>query len=204
MNIEVSIGEAVDKYSILELKQKKIKDSGKLVEVAKELDTLQECKVIIEQNRYYYNLLLHINELIWDMTDQIKAMNSIDFSDQLKNREYAIISKNIFDTNQKRFRIKRIFNLTSNIKEQKSYAETMCHIIIDNNQTAFNKIAEINYLSIEYDSIFIDLCYRNLFPYITNFSNNPNRTATIIHVTDFTLNDSDKSLYNYHQSLFPQ
>ena len=40
MKIEVSLGEAIDKYSILELKKKKITDVNKLIEIKKEIDVL--------------------------------------------------------------------------------------------------------------------------------------------------------------------
>jgi len=192
MNIEVSIGEVIDKYSILELKQKKIKDPVKLIEINKELDALQKCKTIINNNKYYYKLLLYVNEKIWDMTDQIKIMDSS------WTYEYATISKYIFDYNQKRFRIKRIFNITSNLKEQKSYAETCCNIIIKDYQTALNKIPEINYLSIEYDLIIIDDSYKYIFPHITNFTQlNKSIISHVIDINDLCLDDKEIVIFNF-------
>ena len=69
MKLEVSLGEAIDKYSILELKLKKINDTHKQVEIKKELDALTECVMYKESLSFYYNLLFYINEQIWDMTN---------------------------------------------------------------------------------------------------------------------------------------
>ena len=44
MNVSVSVGEAVDKLSILELKYKKITDENKRVEIKKEIDYLNQCE----------------------------------------------------------------------------------------------------------------------------------------------------------------
>jgi hypothetical protein len=193
MHIEVSIGEVVDKYSILQLKQQKIKDPAKLLEIDKELSALQECKKIIDDNKYYYKLLLYINDQIWRMTDQIKEM------DPSKNtNEFAKLSKKIFDCNQKRFRIKRIFNATSNIKEQKSYAETFCKIVINDYETMLNKIPEINYLSIEYDRIILDEPYRKLIPHANaNANANDNDNAILININDVTLERADREIYDF-------
>ena len=53
--------------------------------------------------------------------------------------------------------IKNWFNLLtySEIKEQKSYDLTTCKIIIDEEETIYNKIAEINFLLLEYDIILV-------------------------------------------------
>ena len=90
---------------------------------------------------------MYINEKIWDMTDIVKSI-SID------NPKFAQLSNDIFEYNQKRFRIKNCFNLsaTSEIREQKSYASTHCKIIIENETNLYTKIPEINYLLLEYDS----------------------------------------------------
>ena len=151
MNIEVSFGESIDKYSILELKLKKITDPNKLFEIKKEIDILSLCLQYKTKYKFYYNLLMYVNEKIWDMTDNIKMIN-------VDNPQFSLLSNDIFEFNQKRFRIKNWFNLliNSNIKEQKSYVTTHCKIVINNEQTLYNKIAEINYLSLDYDIITFD------------------------------------------------
>jgi hypothetical protein len=148
MFIEVSIGEVVDKMSILELKLKFIKNEEQLKEIKKEILALSVCNNYICNNKFYYNLLLYVNEQIWNMTDIIKK-NNIDIV------EFAKISNEIFEFNQKRFRLKNFFNIVnnSNLKEKKSYSKNNCLIKINNNKTFLNKQPEINFLSIEYDTL---------------------------------------------------
>jgi hypothetical protein len=69
----VSVGEAIDKLSILELKMKKIGDANKKKEVQKEINALSACHKYKEYY-LYYNLLMYVNEQIWDMTDVIKGI----------------------------------------------------------------------------------------------------------------------------------
>lgn len=160
MKIEVSLGEAIDKYCILELKLEKISNEIKRQEIQKELLALQECQEIINNNKHYYKLLYYVNKLIWELTDKIKILDNIPncFT------EYTEISKQIFDNNQKRFRIKNIFNKMSEIKEQKSYTETVCKINIKDYDTALSKIPEILFISLHYDKIVVNQEYLCLFP----------------------------------------
>ena len=148
MKLEVSIGEAIDKYTILELKLKKISDISKQTEIKKELNALNECVIYKNQYTFYYNLLFYINEQIWDMTNEIKSKTPNDMT-------FSIISNKIFEYNQKRFRVKNWFNLLcdSSLKEQKSYASTTCKIIIENVETIYNKIAELHYIALNYDNV---------------------------------------------------
>lgn len=190
MKIEVSIGEAIDKLSILEIKMKKIEDENKKIEIQKEINVLHDCESYKSKHELYYNLLMYVNEKIWDMTDIIKSIT-------IEDPQFSPISNKIFEFNQKRFRIKNWFNLLndSNIKEQKSYACTHCKIVVDDEYVFFNKLTEINYLSLEYDvltfeSPFISTIQEFLkIPTILYDSekikllNNP----TVVHLSDFCI-----------------
>jgi hypothetical protein len=149
MKVEVSIGEVIDKLSILELKMKKINDENKKIEIQKEINALQECHKYKEYY-LYYKLLMYVNEKIWDMTDVIKSIT-------IEHPQFAYLSNQIFEFNQKRFRIKNWYNLitSSNIKEQKSYSLSNTAILINTTNTFYNKIPEIIYLALEYDVITI-------------------------------------------------
>ena len=151
MKIEVSIGEAIDKLSILEIKMKKIEDENKKIEIQKEINVLHDCEVYKSKDKFYYNLLMYVNEKIWDMTNIIKSIT-------VNDPQFSLISNKIFEFNQKRFRIKNWFNLLndSNIKEQKSYASTHCKIVVHDENVFFTKLPEINYLAIEYDVLTFD------------------------------------------------
>ena len=180
--IEVSIGEIIDKYSILELKKKYITNVDKLYEIQKEIDVLSY--FIKNIDNFFYSLLLYINEQLWLDTDVIKSLS-------LNNAEYnniylfAEISNRIFENNQKRFRLKNYFNVlqTSNINEQKSYNDNKCFIKITNDEEIYNKIPEINYLCISYDIIYINVEYKSIF---NKLFKNPN----IIFANDFRISDN--------------
>ena len=151
MKVEVSIGEAIDKLSILEIKLIKISDKNKKIKVQKEINCLQECVIYKTKYEYYYNLLMYVNNKIWNLTDVIKKIASSD-------PQFANISKQIFEFNQQRFRIKNWFNLLtgSNINEQKSYELSHCKIVIESEDIFFNKLPEIYFLALEYDVITFD------------------------------------------------
>ena len=199
MNIEVSIGEAIDKFNILEIKYRKITDINKLNEIEKEINSLSLCKSLKDNYYYYYNILTYVNETIWNLTDYIKSID-------INNPEYSGISFNIFEYNQKRFRLKNFFNLliNSNIKEQKSYNATYCKIIIDNEEDFYNKIAEINYFTIEYDYVFINTNYNVRYP-IQNICKSPNiiyndegvNFNLNINIKDINLDYNIKKIFEY-------
>src|SRR4029078_1632249 len=149
IKLEVSMGEAFDKYSILKLKLENITDKDKLIEIEKELSKI---KIDIDQYRYYYNLLYKINKSIWELTDQVKKQPNIT------------IYNEIFLKNEARFRVKSKINLLTRsfIVEQKSYP--LSTLIIYNDDSINDKEIYIRYLSICYDCIIIySLTNINLF-----------------------------------------
>jgi hypothetical protein len=169
MRVDVSIGEVIDKYSILEIKLKNIQDEQKIVEIKKEMEALSDCKTIIGKYDFYYRLLVFSNQKIWNMTDDIKKMEF-----ELDPILFARISNEIFEFNQKRFRMKNMFNLLccSDLKEQKSYISTVCVIYIDTIDTFYQKLCEINYLFLEYDCIVFQTVFENTL--VKQIYNTPN------------------------------
>jgi hypothetical protein len=185
MDVKVSIGEAVDKYNILELKMKKIFDENKKKEIQKELGVLHICSYYKETYEFYYNMLTYVNEKIWNMTDEIKQMTP-------EHSQYSSIANNIFEYNQRRFRIKNWFNnsiMNSNIKEQKSYPLKHCSIVINDENVIYDKIAEINYLSLDYDIITFNS------PYISNLKNIFTLSTFIYDENEFEKLDSPTIIY---------
>ena len=61
MNVLISLGEIVDKLTILEIKQTKINDPLKLIEIEKEINHLNNNNQIkdIKEN-FYYSILLYM------------------------------------------------------------------------------------------------------------------------------------------------
>jgi hypothetical protein len=198
MKIDISIGEAIDKFSILLIKQENILEDAKRLEVLKEIQSLNECNNYIKKYNFFFKILMYINKKIWCLTDLIKNMETSDSN-------FSIISKEIFLYNDKRFRVKNLFNilLNSTLKEQKSYNKTSCKIILDSEETVYNKISEINYLLIEYDVVFLD---NSFFDKIKQLFHNPNIFLDTgdnglyshkIVLNDFSIPNDMKEIYDF-------
>jgi hypothetical protein len=85
--LPVSIGEAIDKLTILDIKYDKIKDNDRKCNVKIEFDMLYEkMKDIIEEYKLYYNIMKIINLDIWDMMDILRDAD-------VSNEEYLIKCK---------------------------------------------------------------------------------------------------------------
>jgi hypothetical protein len=148
MLIEISIGEGLDRYSILEIKQKEITDEKKKVHITNELQTLSELITYKKTFQYYYELLLSINTQIWNHTNTIKSMNP-------DHTAFSTISHSIFELNQSRFRLKNIINQLSesHIQEQKSYGETQIEITLTDSDPI--NLDMVSKLSLQYDTVII-------------------------------------------------
>lgn len=152
--LPVSLGEAIDKCTILHIKLEKIKDNRKL-DVQIEYDLLfEKLTAFINSYNLYYKIMKQINIDIWDMMDQLR-------DGQLSEKNYLSICKECIESNDVRFRIKnKINNLSKSIlKEQKGYNTT--RIVIDIRGTIVFDNDElykiIRYNSFIYDQIFV-LC----------------------------------------------
>jgi hypothetical protein len=153
MYIKISLGEGLDRLSILEIKLAEIVNIDDKKFILNEIESLNEIVTQKTQFQYYYNLLLFVNKLIWIKTDEIKTMSI--------SEEYAILAKTIFDLNQSRFRIKNIINklCSSAIRECKSYAPTSVNISIM--CAADVDITKLTYLSLTFDIVTI-MCNKDV------------------------------------------
>ena len=75
MKIEISIGDAIDKLTILEIKKKYINDITKIEEITKEIEVLSVCDKYKNDYIFFYNLLVYVNQKIWDLTNTVKSMD---------------------------------------------------------------------------------------------------------------------------------
>lgn len=154
MNIElpVSLGEAIDKLTILDIKCEKIKDNRK-IDVQKEYDILHEkLKIFIEKFNELYCSMKKVNLIIWDQMDILRDGSTSD-------EEYMKLCRECIETNDIRFRIKNKINLisNSNLKEQKSYKLNRLIIELNCNEEYLHLFIEpIKYLSYVYDEIIIN------------------------------------------------
>lgn len=124
MKIEVSIGEIVDKLTILDIKMVNIIDQKKLENVSKEFNYLKDIVEIdlgISTTSEIYLKLLNINKELWDIEDDIR--------DKERNREFderfIELARAVYFTNDKRADVKKEINLKfgSTFVEEKSYQD---------------------------------------------------------------------------------
>ena len=120
---EISVGELIDKITILEIKKSKISNKEKLLEVEKELlilnKTLKENITGFSQISNLRDRLKEINLTLWDIENgKRKAERENNF-----NEEFVKLARNVYKFNDERAKIKLEINnkLGSNIKEVKSF-----------------------------------------------------------------------------------
>ena len=120
---EISAGELIDKITILEIKKEKISNKEKLVEVNKELNSLNETlkKSINDESKIinFKNDLKNINLKLWDIEDGKRSAEKNNKFDE----KFVELARNVYKFNDERAKIKLAINNTlgSNIKEVKSY-----------------------------------------------------------------------------------
>ena len=120
---EISAGELIDKITILEIKREKISNKEKLVEVNKELNSLNETlkKSINDTSNIinFKNDLKNINLKLWDIEDGKRSAEKNNKFDE----KFIELARSVYKFNDERAKIKLAINnaLGSNIKEVKSY-----------------------------------------------------------------------------------
>ena len=120
---EISAGELIDKITILEIKKEKISNEEKLLEVNKELSSLNETlkKSINDPSDIinFKNDLKNINLKLWDIEDGKRSAEKNNKFDE----KFIELARNVYKFNDERAKIKLAINnaLGSNIKEVKSY-----------------------------------------------------------------------------------
>ena len=122
MKIEVSIGEIVDKLSILQIKTEFIRDEEKLSNVKKEYDYLYDIvfnEMKIEQSDFFD--MVSINQELWKIEDDIRDKERAkEFDD-----EFIRLARAVYVTNDKRAEVKKVINIKygSLFVEEKSYQQ---------------------------------------------------------------------------------
>lgn len=122
INTPISLGELVDKISILLIKQKNINDKSKILHVNKELDYLKstlEKKIKKEEIYNYLEQLVKINSELWKIEDDIRECERKKIFDQT----FIELARSVYFTNDKRSNVKSDINIKfgSELVEVKSY-----------------------------------------------------------------------------------
>jgi hypothetical protein len=192
--LPVSLGEGIDKLTILDIKLDKIKDDRKR-DVQKEYDLLYgKLKEFIIKYENLYKTMKQVNLLIWDMMDILR-------NETTNENQYLKICKECTDYNDVRFRIKNKINCISGsvIKEQKSYKINRFVIglntLIQSSESIFVKI--VKHLSFMYDEIWIasDLPQDLLKEYF-------NYDTTVLFKPAKTADDKDKTVVENESNLY--
>ena len=123
MKIEISIGELVDKVTILSIKLQKVNDKQKLVNIRKEYDILRTSMETagITTDSSDFESLQAVNLILWDIEDQIRIKESKrEFDD-----EFIQLARSVYIQNDRRFELKRKINLSydSELMEEKQYVD---------------------------------------------------------------------------------
>jgi hypothetical protein len=125
--VEVSVGEVLDKITILEIKDQRISDPAKLANVRAELKTLNDTLVGVlkptpELDRLRKELF-DINAELWVIEDDIRECEAAkDFGPR-----FIELARAVYFTNDKRANVKKQINLAvgSRLVEEKSYAGSL-------------------------------------------------------------------------------
>lgn len=116
INIPVSVGELLDKITILQIKEKNTDnyyielELGYLTQVALQQDVYNEA---------FLELLKEVNQTLWDIEDKIRLKEKENSFDD----EFIELARSVYITNDKRAKIKSDINdyYNSSLKEIKLY-----------------------------------------------------------------------------------
>ena len=107
--VPISIGELLDKITILQIKAEKTnnnfvhKELQDLTEIAKELEVYSE---------EYLNELKLVNEKLWVIEDRLRELEDLWRFDD----EFVDLARQVYITNDKRSEIKKNINIKTNSK----------------------------------------------------------------------------------------
>ena len=120
INVPISVGELIDKITILEIKKNKLKNL-KLKNILKELSFL---RAVLEKNNILipdeiYFQLKSINLKLWDIEDKIR----IKEKNKEFDNEFIELARSVYLNNDRRSETKKELNImfNSEIIEEKSY-----------------------------------------------------------------------------------
>ena len=119
----ISIGELIDKITILEIKAERIADSAKRRNVATELASLRAIRAQAGLDTAgmepHLSELKRLNTALWEIEDEIRELEAKrDFG-----ARFIALARNVYQTNDQRAAVKNRINhaFGSAIVEEKSY-----------------------------------------------------------------------------------
>ena len=124
ISVPVSVGELIDKLSILHVKKTKISNEEKLSFINREYELLYDMSSFYLNNEEIiklYNKLVEVNSNLWEVEDELIILESKSIFDE----SFVQLARKVYFTNDERFLLKnKINDLTnSEVREQKEYVE---------------------------------------------------------------------------------
>ena len=126
IQINISVGELIDKITILQIKKEKIADIEKVKKVSYELKLLENSlnsfqKSKTEELRDLMDELKIINQKLWTIEDNIILLEK----KKKFKREFIELARSVYITNDERFKVKNKINklFSSDVEEVKSYEQ---------------------------------------------------------------------------------
>lgn len=124
ISIPVSVGELIDKLSILQVKKTKIKNLEKLEYIKKEFELLYNLSAEYLNDMTIENLyhdLVVTNSNLWEIEDELRILEK----DEKFENKFIDLARKVYFTNDKRFDLKNQINLltSSEIREVKEYVD---------------------------------------------------------------------------------
>ena len=125
IKIDVSVGEIMDKLTILEIKSEKIQDEAKLANVCEERDSLlpaiDQPAYQTDEVRQLVAKLKDINLKLWEIEDEIRLKEA----DKSFDEGFIELARSVYFTNDQRAEVKKQINLVtgSALVEEKSYED---------------------------------------------------------------------------------
>lgn len=126
LRINISVGELIDKITILQIKKEKISDLEKVKKVSFELEILENSLNSFKTNKtnelkVLMDDLKEINQKLWTIEDDIRLLEK----NKQFDKNFIDLARSVYITNDQRFEVKNKINklFLSDIEEVKSYEE---------------------------------------------------------------------------------
>lgn len=123
IKVKISIGELLDKITILEIKAERISDAQKLRNVTHELSELCGVANLLPASAdslSYVRQLKEVNTLLWDVEDALRECeHDNDFGER-----FVLLARSVYKYNDRRALLKKKLNelMGSELTEEKSYS----------------------------------------------------------------------------------
>ena len=125
IRIDVSVGEIMDKLTILDIKAEKIEDKDKLTNICKERDSLLPAIALpayhTEKIQELRAELKQVNLRLWEIEDAIRLKEA----EKCFDSEFIELARSVYFTNDRRAALKKKINMEtgSKLMEEKSYQD---------------------------------------------------------------------------------